>query len=546
MSFTGIVHQDDTGLFWFDDEAVRDASQVPRRPAWSGTTWYTTSAVSMANLLSLMGPDDQAFGPKPERPLGVHFRWEDPNGKSYGYKVMSSSLWDVRSRDPRETEDLLSYNMMLCANDGVMPRMSAAGTAVGRYMDVYDGRDGRPSSAQLPPRWRGLAHASFHGGPIVLTRGAARECVHIDMRAAYLDAMSQPLPVWGEVDGKKVGGWYTIEDAGWDQIRDKVGFVEAQVTVDPALGLELDIPPLPVRLGFCSAFPSGTFWGSWPIQMVREAEDRGEVVVNEVKQWCFAPLTMPLFAEIAKDFAGCKKGKLLYTRFWGKWASRGGFVGQRTDEPEAGSVRSHGAWWSFDGVDSYSHEAPATYRPDLASLIAGYNHMQVMAAVRALKPGSVIALHVDAIWTTDVEGARALVESMENRWIVKQEGPGRFYGPGVYHHNSRIAASGYDEVALGPLTPNNLEAWANSPLNRDHRGTLQSRRWTAAPAREAGATSEPVVLEAGDTHPPVQGPTVFDSCWTLRGWLRKEVREALEQGPHGLPADVSPRGRREG
>ena len=540
MSFTGIAHQDTDGTFWSDDEAVRKPDQIPRRAAWSGTTWYTTSAVSMAGLINLMGPEDQAFGPKPERPLGVHFRWEDGGGKMRGFKVLSSSLWDVRSRDPRETEDLLSYSMMLCANDGVMPKMSAAGTAIGRYMSTYDGRDGRPSSVQLPPRWRGLAHASFHGGPILLTQGSARECIHIDMRAAYLDAMSQPLPVWGEIEGKKVGGWYTIEGAPWSEIRDKVGFVEAEVTVDPKLGRELGIPPLPVRMGFCSAFPCGTFWGSWPIQMVREAEDRGEVVINKVRQWCFAPITMPLFKEIATDFAGCRKGKLLYTRFWGKWASKGGFLGQRTDEPPTGTVRSHGIWWGFDGVDAYTHQAPATYRPDLAALIAGYNHMQVLAAVRTLKPGSVIALHVDAIWTTDIEGGRRLVAAHKDRWISKQEGPGRFYGPGVYHHASRIAASGYDEAALGPLTPYNLEAWANSPLNRDHRGTMQSRVWTDAPARDPAARSEPVELAPGQTTPPVGGPSVNDTCWTLRGWLRKEIREALEQGPHGLPPDLPP------
>jgi len=535
--FTGIVHQDKDDLFWFDDQAVRAPKDVPRRAAWSGTTWYTTSAVSMARLIALMGPDDEAFGPTPERPLGVHFRWND--GKR-GYKVISSSLWGVRKRDPRDTEAELSYRMHACAQDGVMPRLSAAGTAIRRYMDVYDGRGGRPFTRQLPPRWRAMAHASFHGGPIVLTRGSARECVHIDMRAAYLDAMTRPLPVYGVLHDRKVGGWYTIEGASWGRIRNKIGFIEAEVHVDQALGEELGIPPLPVRLGFSTTFPTGTFSGCWPIQMVREAEDRGEVSIKRVHQWCFAPSSMPLFDEIAKDFGGCHQGKLLYTRFWGKWASKGGFLGKRSDDPPSGSIKSCGIWWGFDGVAPFSHQAPATYRPDLAALIAGYNHMQVMAAVRQLQPGSVVGLHVDAIWTTDIEGAEALINAEGSRWIEKQRGPARFYGPGVYHHNSRIAASGYDATALGPLTPETLALWSASPLNKDHRGTMQSRRWSAPPAMDAAATSRPVHLEAGQTTPPVQGPNVNDSCWTTTGWLKREIRDQLEAGGRGIPPDRRP------
>lgn len=522
----GIVHQEgDT--FWFADIGVRKPEDVPRRPGTVGT-WYATSAVSMMSLIKLMSEGDKAFGPSPDRPLGVAFKWTGPDGREKTMRVVASSVWGVSSRDPIDTENQIVQKMMMCAQDGITPTMSAAGTALSRYMKQYDGKGGRPKTTQLPPRWRELAHASFHGGPIALTMSSHPDVVHIDMRGAYLQAMREPLPVLGEDEkGRKMGGYSTFHDADWEDVRGKTGFVEATVLVSRDQFKAGDIPPLPIRHFSGSCHPAGIIRGAWPICMVEDAAAAGEVEVLKVHQFCWSNLTMPMFADITDDFRVNRQGKLLYTRFWGKWASKGGFSGMVTDNPPNGAVRSHGIWWEHEGVDTYDHEAPPTYRPDIAALIAGYNHRQVFRAVRRLKPGSIVSLYVDAIWTSDIEGAAKIVEESGGEWVVKQRGPGRFYGPGIYHHGDRMGAAGYDPLLHGELTPERLDLWAASPL---HKGqTVTNRDWSANPATTAGAVSTPLILRDGQCGPACRGPSVNDPCWTSTGWLQRELRDKIEE-----------------
>lgn len=525
----GIVHQEGS-TFYFDGEPVRTAADVPRRPGTAGTTWYTTAAVSMQRFLKLLSEGDEAFGPSPDRPIGAVFYWEY-NSKPKKMKVISSSVWGVRSRDPRDTENQIMAKMMSCATGGIRPGTSAAGTGLSEYMRTYDGQNGRPATKQLQPRWRGLAHASFHGGPIALTQAHAKDVAHIDLRAAYLAAMRQPLPVHGvNEQGRRMGGYYTFKNPKWSDVDGKTGFVDATVFVRPSQYGSGDVPPLPVRHHSGSMHPVGTFRGSWPICMVQDAVDAGTVEVLKVHQFCWAPETMCLFDEIADDFMVNRQGKLLYTRFWGKWASQGGFTGLKTADPSDGSVRSYGLWWEHNGIGLYDFQAPPTYRPDIAATIAGYNHCQVMQAVRKLKPGSIISLYVDAIWTTDIEGAQRLVAESNRAWAWKQSGEGRFYAPGVYHHGSRLGAAGYDTHLHGELTPDKLERWAASPLHLK-ANLMANRVWSDKPMTEPSATSTPVLMNESDSVPPCRGPDVNDPCWTPNGWLKPEYRDRIQNTP---------------
>lgn len=526
----GIVHHDGKCL-WFDDIPVRRTEDIPRRSGMSNTTWYTTSAVKMHDLIKVMGPDDSAFGPSPDTPLGVNFTWVGADGKKKNLKVMSSTVWGVSSKDPADTNSQIVLKLTECAASGVRPGVSAASTAISQYMRLYDGQDGRPKTSQLPPRWRALAHASFHGGPIAITKAYERDVVHIDMRGAYLSAMRNPMPVYGkDVSGKKtVGGWYTWRGAKWEDIKDHCGFVEATVHVDPQRFGEGDVPPLPVRNFSGSVHATGTIRGAWPIMLVKDAVEAGEVVVLEVHQFMFAPETDSIFNEIADDFKVNPQGKILYTRFWGKWAANGGFTGTVSDNPVDNAVRAYGLWWESNAYDVVSTEAKATYRPDLAAMIAGYNHRQVLNVIRKLKKGSVMCVYVDAIWTTDIEGAEKIVEesTVDNEWIEKQRGDLRLYGPGVYRHNRRMGAAGYSTELHGELTPERLEAWATSPLHKGARLTMASRAWTAPPSLDINATSRPIVMRASEARRAHEGPDVHHECWTSKGWLKTEVANRI-------------------
>jgi len=537
---SGIVHQDGK-LIWFEDIAVLKKEDVPRGPATENTLWFATAAVSMKTLISLLGEEDEAFGPNPDKPIGCTFTWVGSDGKRKSMKVMKSTVWGVSSKDPIDTENQLMMKMMSCAADGILPTSSAAGTALSRYMKQYDGKGGRPKTQQLPPRWREIAHASFHGGPIAMTMASHPDVIHIDMRGAYLHAMREELPIYGTDPRteEKIGGYLTYKDAKWEDVSGKVGFVEATVSIRKGLFGEGDVPPLPIRHFTGSMHPVGTFRGAWPICMVDDAVAAGEVEVLNVHQFCWAPITGRIFSEISDDFQLNRQGKLLYTRFWGKWASKGGFNGVKTDNPPNGAVRSHGLWWTNEGVEAMGHDAPPTYRPDLAAMIAGYNHCQIYNAVRKLKKGSIISLYVDAIWTSDIEGAHRIIEESEGEWVQKERGSARFYGPGVYQHNNRIGAAGYDTGIHGELTPEKLKAWAASPM---HKGgnMVTNRIWTGHPSKEATAKSKPCRLQDSDCVPACRGPSIHSEIWTPSGWVHQDtMRRLAESDARRAPGPIT-------
>jgi len=303
--------------------------------------------------------------------------------------------------------------------------------------------------------------------------------------------------------------------------------VDASVTIaedfDPGA-----LPPLPVHLRCGSVAARGALRGCWTIAQVREAEERGELTVDRVHQFAFAPETRPLFAELADLFAEFPKelSKRLYTRFWGKFGSRGGYQAHISDEPVVGEVPATGMWWKYDGIDLCSYHARRTYRPDLAAFIAAANHRHVMSTMRTLEPDSVVACHVDAIWTTDVVGAVNVCDNQIGGWRVKRRGPIRFFGTGCYDHDGHLAAAGYDANHYGRLTRQRLEDWVCNTTYR--RLLLETRRWNSDPATDGDATSVSLCLRMDREMSPTEGPPVHDSCWTPRGWMRQVDTEPGE------------------
>lgn len=517
--FTGIVHKTGDTL-WFDDVPVREPKDLPRRKAWGGTLWYATPDVQPSDLGRLCKDDDVAYGPAPGKILGVKFRVSNKRRM----KVVSASSWGVDKRDPSIAYRRIQRLYADAIGAGLTPKPSVAGTALQVYIDRFDGKFA-PSMCQLPPRFRGLAHAALHGGPIAVMRGGADRAVQLDVRKAYLAALYGDFPVYGyDVKGRRVGGWYAVSNVPWAKMRHRTGIVDATVRVvlphDPG-----GLPPLPVHLPIGAVHATGRLRGAWTTRQIRDAEERGEVEVEHVHQGMWAIQTAPIFAELADFFASLPAdlGKRLYTRFWGRLGYRGGYVGAPSEAPVTGSVPSTSLWWKYEGISIEDPHAPRSYRPDLAAFVAAHNHGHVIETTRRLEPGSVVACHVDAIWTTDLRGASRVADPRDptpGTWRVKRDGDLRFYGAGCYEHDGHLAASGYDASLYGELSSDSLRGFVRGSTHR--RLTMQTRRWTGDPCTDRDARSHPVDLEMDVMHQPTEGPSVGAECWTRTGWMREE------------------------
>jgi len=471
-----------------------------------------------------MSPQDELLGPQPGTFSGVKFYI-----KNGAFRVLTAGSWGVEERNPTTCWNEVFGLYSQAKSCGLPARTSAASTAIQTYLERFDGKDGHPSLRQLPSRWRGIAHSSLHGGPIVVTRGGAEDAVQIDINKAYLAALREPMPILGVEDDHKVGGWFTTDDRRWSTIRKLYGFVDASIRVLGPTDPE-GIPPLPIHDWSGAIYARGYLRGSWTIASVREAEDRGELEVLAVHAFAFAPTTRPIFAPLGELFETLPPvlSKRLYTRFWGRLGMRGGYIAHTSDKPVEGAVPCSGLWWNWNGVDLTSYEAGRTYRPDLAASIASFNHRRVIAATRSFAPGSVIALHVDSIWTDDFAGAARMTRKTGlGSWREKRRGPLRFYGVGCYEHDGHLAASGYDATKNGTLTRERVLDWLQVENPAHRRSLVKSRVWTGDPAVDMAARSRPFNLVLDLQTNPVPGWKIDDEkCWTLGGWARPETNEA--------------------
>jgi hypothetical protein len=498
--------------------------------------FYFTSTISNEHWLEILGPNDQIFGVAPGAVTGIQIQTTD--GTRIGhYKLFNPSIWSIRDRDKKVPTLLDSALLNKYADFSLagVPSInsSIASTAIACYTRRYDGREvdgvNYPRLTQLPPRWRSIAHASLHGGPIAVLRGGSPNAVEIDLKAAYLDALSQPLPVvtGGVEDNQSPSGYVTFPGLQWDDIRLFHGFVEATVRVSDSL--RIGLPPLPINTDTGIQYPVGVFRGSWCIDQLREAEEACEVDVIRLHNYCIARQMQPFFAALSQDFARMPKsiGKQLYTRFWGKFAFKGGFNGIKSDVPVEDAIPKNHFWWSDTRVTQTDVGAQPTYRPDIAAYVASYNHRAMTKALRMLRPESIIAVHVDAIWTDDHEGAKRVVDTIRGStsiragsWTMKRTGSLRFWACGVYDHAGKLGYSGFDRRIYGRPTHQKISMWIKSATERSH--LRRNRLWDngSDSTDSAAATSLAPKLNHQNPSSVLDGISMNASSWTPSGWVR--------------------------
>jgi hypothetical protein len=198
-----------------------------------------------------------------------------------------------------------------------------------------------------------------------------------------------------------------------------------------------------------------------------------------------------------------------------------------SEQARPGEVPLGGFWWGFDGIDMLDFRSPPTYRPDLAAYIAAANHTKVHSALRSLTPGSVVATHVDAVWTTDnVGAARLAAQKGIGSWTIKRRGELRFYSTGCYNHSGKLGASGYDASIYGRLNPKRQRQWVENHNSTAQKALMVVRDWASDPATNANAKSKPLDLYLVDTSfdTPTVGPDIYDKKWTSSGWYRESSR----------------------
>lgn len=476
-------------------------------------TVYLVGAVRWQELEGYMGPGAEMLRTG-GGPMGLHLRT-----KGAGLlRLLPADAWGLPDEEEEARERFGEVRACIEAR-GWRMKLSAAGVMWTLIRDMAT-----EPMTQLVPRFRRLAHDAIHPGPCIMTAtcGAGEHVVELDREAAFLRGLGAEMPAartWAPV-----GPWDR-----WDEIRRHpgTGLIRARVRI-PHTRIPRHIPPLGVTVPGGAVYPTGTAVGTWTLGTLRTAEELG-VHVLEILEGALAlgrrvhaPLADALWDLREEDRA---LSRTLYTRGWGVMASLGRWVGT-TGEGERvaadGTVRQAGAprgwesglWWTWGGHGGTSHRCPAVYRPDHAAHVAA-NNAQAMARVCHDLRGSVVAAHVDAVWTTDTEGAAAWAQGP---WQVKAAGPGRWWAPGVAEHAGRLLAQGYDEERMGPLTPSALRAYGAAC------GPQPGRRWwphgTPRRGLPVGLESLPPRWRSAPTQRPL---TVWNTGWSARGWWHDEL-----------------------
>jgi hypothetical protein len=434
------------------------------------------------------------------------FTFRAANG-SDTFRILPSVAWGIHACDPNE----VGVHLADLVDAVHMDRGTWASTA-----SAYAGRFMRHATKlrQLRPRWRALAHAAIHQGPTVVLRGGAPDARAWDRTHAFLTALDSPMPV--------PGTWVAIQDPTWKAIRRCTGLVRATVRIPEH---PYHLPPLPVRVSGATIHPVGLVRGVWTIAMLRDAVEHGGVEPVAVHEAAVC-LTAPIHAGAAvriRAIASKTLRKLVYTRYWGRMCSTGGWMGTTTPPDHAPKHRIHrfrdsSLYWTWNGHEVYDHTCPPDYRPDHAAFVTSDNHVAMNRALRGFGPNEVIAAHIDAIWTDRESPAPPGPD-----FRIKGEGPCRFWGVGTYSHGEKLAAQGWPRSKV--LTSASLEAWGRKVDNGD--GLIRSYFWHGLPRETIEAKSDPVHWEARHL-PPLPHPNVNAPCWTLGGWYKNELESTPE------------------
>lgn len=454
--------------------------------------YYVTETVKTQLILEdyLMDDDDCAYMSR--NGMSRSYTYKTANGAPF--RVYPISVWKAVA-DENEAFQLIA-KMNDAAQSAGLDFTPTVATMAGRICRK------NTETKQLEPRWRDLAHAAIHQGPMVVVNGGRPDTVGMDREKAFLRAMYERMPT---------GPWIATSPRTIDYMRDYKGIVRATLRVDKSRYTQ-HIPCLPVKYSGYTVYPTGLVRGVWTLDMLWDAVDNGGYEIDTIHELIVSK-SAPVHAKAADFIASIQDKelrKLLYTRYWGRMASVGGFNGYVTrkwDKPKR--VIGSKLFWYYMGKSPMSHAAP-DYRPDHAAFIASANHLEMNRALRKYQRGTVVATHIDCIWTTD--------KSVDpgDSFREKHSGDSRFYGVGCYNVGGNLAAQGFK----GKLTTESLEKWG-SELSCGH-GIY--RDWQGNPAKEQSAVSDPphhteshVIAE-----PPIRNvPELYDAGWTSRGWYRE-------------------------
>lgn len=479
----------------------------PYRRALAGRTGFYPQGTDRAVLESYMRDGDTAY--MGHRRGDATYRYRDGGGRRC-FTVAPMAGWGIATRDGERAMSQLQALRGACDAEGWDGFGRAAGIQAGKVA-----RELMADMGQLPPRWRALAHDAIHQGPVVVARGGAPLAVQWDRSAAFLRALFDGVPVRET--------WRAANPATpVDRWIDGDGIARATVRIDPR-AWEGKIPPLPVRDAGRTFYPAGHSRGAWPIPLLRAAVEHGAEVIHVAElALCECGPAHAWAGERLQRVADPALRKILYTRYWGRLASLGGYEGSPVD-PGDGTVTmfpGSSLFWTWTGKTLGGMFGP-DYRPDHAAYIAGRNHVAMSHALAMAPAGEVVATHVDSIWIASESWTPPGKE-----WRDKRRGPLRFYGPGTYNHAGKYAAQGRE----APIRCDaDLDAWA---ATGNAGNVARDREWIMCdyPATCAAAESDPPVLGAAQL--PVypggeQG--IYSGRFTPRGWLWTGTEEDSEQ-----------------
>lgn len=459
----------------------------------SGLSIYCDAKVTNEAFAALvLHPEDYAFG-NPGEIAGVALRTPKKGGRV--------SLYSAEAFGGLVGEDLKAFfNYMEYRGWGLRKTSGALASHLVRTL-------ANPSGPLLP-RFREFFHHSIYVGPITHVRGGSGDASHIDMRQAYMHGLTLDLPV---------GEWLAIKGSRGMKYR---GFAHALAHVKHTRRID-QMPPLPARHLGRVVYPVGHVEGIWPIEYLKRLEEAGEITIEQVFNCVISPKwerrLLPVHDLIASIPTKAYR-KAIYTRIWGKLASRGYWRGFREPGDYDGQYFPIGGlhWREYDRFQGLAGFGPDTYRPDWASVIVHGTLSRMVEAIRTLKADSLVAAHIDSIMTSDNEGAAALVA--DGRWKMLGRGVIRAFGHGIYdcqyeNGEEKLGAMGLRDKRL---TRKAVREWAGRRYKESESDLAVFRTWYGNPVSDGGAFSRACFLPESEVN---LEPDPFDpNQWTPGGY----------------------------
>ncbi len=449
-----------------DDALIVDGvawPSFPRGARRAGTTTYLVDG-SLAHVArDYLTERDEVAGPRAGVIGSIRVRVEGG-----WWTIRTGDPWGLPER-PEDAEATLADIGAALGEEGMPWRHTASSLAgwVGRQVLPWLGARG----TRLGDRWEPLWRAAMHPGPMIALRGGSPSAVQWDRQGAYLYAM----------DGLDIPSAWSAGPRDWPSLAKLQGACSAVVEVPDAV-----VGPLPVRsVGFVT-WPVGRMFGSWPIPWLRHAvETYGvrivRIVDSVVGRSAFS--LGPLFERFAA-VKHAKLRKLLYTRWWARWASGGWWTGRRDPGPGQGLTSKAGIRWTAPPIPARERR-----RPEVSALVVARAALPVVDYL-CQSGGKACLSHVDAVWVDSDASPPG------NGWARKGDGPLRVWGVGCYEHSGRVACQGAPSWYHGDALLQWLRRRAGGAP-----GTVLSREWVGGsmPADGPEVTSRALRMEVPRT-----------------------------------------------